>query len=189
MVSISYHRLLNLYSSFPFTDVRLFTSVPLFTPVLCRDIAQDLYSLKPELDRLGVALIGICHEWLPAEIAAFSAYWPGDVYLDTTKTLFKAVGGGKIHKENLWNYLNPRSKVWPRIFSARKRVAEHNMIGNGLTMGGLMVMRQGNGGIEYLFLEEDFGDSAGNKNVLKAAEGAASAMQLVVASILNVAGK
>jgi len=41
--------------------------------VLCRAEAKSLYALKPDTDKLGVRMVCVVHEGLPAEIKAF---WP-----------------------------------------------------------------------------------------------------------------
>lgn len=46
--------------------------------VLCRAEARSLYALKPDLDKLGVRLVCVVHEGLPAEIKAF---WPDYWYV------------------------------------------------------------------------------------------------------------
>ena len=35
--------------------------------------------------------------------------------------------------------------------------------GDGLTMGGLLVVKKGSGGVAYAYAEERFGDHAGNE--------------------------
>lgn len=41
------------------------------------------------------------------------------------------------------------------------------MQGDGLTMGGLLIVNKGNGGVAYAYAEERFGDHADNETVLK----------------------
>jgi hypothetical protein len=42
-----------------------------------------------------------------------------------------------------------------------------NVQGDGLTMGGLLIVNKGNGGVAYAYAEERFGDHADNETVLK----------------------
>ena len=122
--------------------------------VLCRAEAKSLYALKPELDKLGVRLVCVVHESLPAEIKAFwPEYWyvrgelfvlmwfgvlfsrkivlidcvpcrPGELYLDTDKQLYKALGNGKLRKGSLLWFLNPFSVIWQH---AREAKEVHNI--------------------------------------------------------------
>lgn len=66
------------------------------------------------------------------------------------------------------------SKFWSRVRAANKNVQEHNVTGDGATMGGLIVVKKG-GETIYRFLEEDFGDSPPLDAVLQAAKDAAAA--------------
>ena len=62
------------------------------------------WKLKPELDKVNCKLVCLLHENLPEEVAAFKPeFWPGDLYLDTEKAFFAAVGGGKV-----WMFSRPR---------------------------------------------------------------------------------
>eukprot|EP00884_Botryococcus_braunii_P005731 jgi/Botrbrau1/15159/Bobra.0149s0026.2 len=150
----------------------------IWNAVLCRAEAKRLWQgLKPKLDDLGVGLACVAHEWIEPEIKAFNTeeYWGGDVYLDKEKAFFKALGGGKVRKGNLLAFLNPASRVWKNVKEAKEvGVPESNLTGDGVTMGGLMVVRQGSGGVEYAFIEETFGDHADHDEVLAAAKAAAS---------------
>ncbi|KAK9906498.1 hypothetical protein WJX75_002938 [Coccomyxa subellipsoidea] len=138
--------------------------------VLCRAEAKSLWGLKPDLDKLGVRMVCVVHEALPAEIKAFwPEYWPGQLYLDTSKTLYKALGDGKLRKGSLLWFLNPFSVIWKHAKEAKEvhKIQESNLKGDGLTMGGLLIVNKGNGGVAYAYAEERFGDHADNETVLK----------------------
>ncbi|CAL8462490.1 g2023 [Coccomyxa elongata] len=137
--------------------------------LLCRAEARSLYALKPELDKLGVRLVCVVHEGLPAEIKAFwPDYWPGELYLDTDKKLYKALGNGKLRKGSLLWFLNPFSVIWQHAREAKEvhKIEDSNLKGDGLTMGGLLILKQGSGGVAYAYAEERFGDHAGNEIIL-----------------------
>ncbi len=36
--------------------------------ILCRDEAQRLWAIKPALDRLGIGLVCVVHEWIQREV-------------------------------------------------------------------------------------------------------------------------
>ncbi|GLC38296.1 hypothetical protein PLESTB_001751300 [Pleodorina starrii] len=115
--------------------------------VLCRDEAQRLWTLKPQFDQLGVGLVCVIHEWIPREVTAFTAgFWPGPLYHDTSKAFYAALNGGTPLRGSIWGLLNPLGATWQRIRAASRRVAEHNLVGDGFTMGGAMVLRRGGGG-------------------------------------------
>lgn len=46
--------------------------------------------------------------------------------------------------------LNPFSPAWRRIMAARSNVADHNTIGEGTILGGLLLVKAGDGGIAYM---------------------------------------
>lgn len=144
--------------------------------VLCRDEAQRLWALKPEFDRLGVALVCVVHEWIEREITAFTAgFWPGPLYHDTSKALYKALNGGTVLRGSLMGLLWPWSGTWKRIHGASARVSDHNVVGDGLTMGGAMVVAQGDGGVVWSHLETSLGLVPDPQQVLEAARGVAAA--------------
>ncbi|KXZ52229.1 hypothetical protein GPECTOR_10g860 [Gonium pectorale] len=155
--------------------------------VLCRDEAQRLWALKPEFDKLGVELICVVHEWIQREIDAFSpSYWPGPLYHDASKAFYGALNGGTPLRGSPLGLLMPWSAVWARIRAAQKNVKEHNLAGEGLIMGGAMVLQRaqagsgsGNGGdggsggaggrVAWMHVESELGLVAEPQEVLEAA--------------------
>lgn len=80
---------------------------------LCRAEVFELHRIKPALDKAGVRLIAVLHEALPEQVAEFKAdFWPGELYLDETKAVFTAVGGGSLRRGSLIAFLNPFSRIW-----------------------------------------------------------------------------
>lgn len=140
--------------------------------MLCREQALKVMDIKPKLDELGVKSVVLFHEWIQREIDAFRPkFWKSDVYYDFEKGFYKALGGGKIRKGSLGTFLNPFSRFWKNARRALARVGDdHNLKGDGLTMGGLFVIGKGNTGVEYMFLEQTFGDHAPVEELLQAAE-------------------
>jgi len=66
--------------------------------------------------------------------------------------------------------------LWKHASEAKKAgVTKHNLNGEGLIMGGLLVMKPGNKGVQYQFQERNFGDHAPIEDVIAAAKAAASA--------------
>jgi len=82
---------------------------------LCREEAQELSSLKPQLDSLNVNLVGVVHETLGTEEFQ-SKFFAGKVYLDDERAFFNLLG-------NRWlgasGFVSP--SVWMNIFRAKKK--------------------------------------------------------------------
>lgn len=55
--------------------------------ILCRDTAQALSALKPQLDEADVRLVCVVHEHIPREVKAFQqgGFWASEVYFDEGK--------------------------------------------------------------------------------------------------------
>ena len=71
--------------------------------IACRGQAQDLWARRDELAAAGVKLAVVCNQALPAEIEDFKDnFWPGgDMFLDSEKEFYKALGEGQIRKGSL----------------------------------------------------------------------------------------
>jgi hypothetical protein len=147
---------------------------------LCRAETLELHRIKPALDKAGVRLVAVLHEALPEQVAEFKAdFWPGELYLDESKAFFKAVGGGDIRRGSLLSFLNPFSRIWcaracawhafcarvcpsvawrlltahtsrTHVKDSNRTVEKSNLIGDGLTFGGLLVVRK-DGKVQYAF--------------------------------------
>mmetsp|Transcript_33500 Transcript_33500/g.73102 ORF Transcript_33500/g.73102 Transcript_33500/m.73102 type:complete len:138 (+) Transcript_33500:2791-3204(+) len=136
---------------------------------MCREEALKLWQLKPELDKVGCKLVCLLHENIPEEVAQFKPeFWPGELYHDTDKAFFAAVGGGKPRAMSLMGLLNPFGKAWKNASRAKTAVSSSNLKGNGLVGGGLLVMK--NGEVVYGFQEKNFGDHAPTEDILAAAK-------------------
>ena len=144
--------------------------------VLCRAEATKLYTLKPELDALGVSLVAVLHENREEQVEQFRGeFWPGaPVYLDTDMALFKAVGGGQVRVGSLSWFLNPFSRIWKNVAAANAVVKSSNLEGEGTKLGGLYVVKKG-GDVQFAFQEKTFGDHAPPEEVIAAAKAAAAA--------------
>ncbi|KAK9845230.1 hypothetical protein WJX81_000566 [Elliptochloris bilobata] len=65
-----------------------------------------------------------------------------------TKAFYRAPNGGELRRGSLFNSLNPWSMIWKLAKAARQTVEESNLKGDGLTMGGLMVLPRGDAGVQ-----------------------------------------
>jgi AhpC/TSA antioxidant enzyme len=143
--------------------------------VLCREEAIHLWNERQKFESLGIRMVCILHEWRDKEVEAFHpAYWGGELYFDEAKNFHAAVHGGKIKRGNVLDLLNPFSRAWKNMRRARESntVKDSNLLGDGLTMGGVMIVSTA-GKIEYAFPEATFGDHAPFEELLAAAKKAA----------------
>ena len=151
--------------------------------ILCRATALRLAALAPRLEEeLGVSIICVANAWMPAEIEAFRAdYWkaPLKVYLDEQKAFFKTLGNGTLRKGSLLAFLNPWSTVYARAKEAKQTVKSHNLIGDGLHLGGLLAVSKNKKRNDYFiaggFKEQNFGDAPTDEQVLELARKAVEA--------------
>ena len=60
------------------------------------------------------------------------------------------------------------AQVWKHAKVAKETVKDSNLKGDGLTMGGLMVVKKGDAGVQYAFAELNFGDHADPAEILNA---------------------
>lgn len=72
---------------------------------------------------------------------------------------------GKVVRGSLLTFLNPFSEVWKHGKRAKETVEKSNLKGDGLTMGGLFVIKAGDAGIGYMHVEEVFGRHAPHADV------------------------
>ncbi|WJX57943.1 hypothetical protein P8452_43450 [Trifolium repens] len=129
--------------------------------IMCRAEAHQLYSRKPIFDSLGIQLFAVLHEDIESEVKDFwPRYWGGVVLLDRSRDFYKALGGGKLPKENFLSgfLLNP--KALSNFKRAKSMNFEYNFKGEGEIKGGLFIIGSGKNGIAYQFMERNFGDWA-----------------------------
>lgn len=135
-----------------------------------------MWNERAKFEALGVRLVCVLHEWRQAEVEAFApAYWGGELYFDEAKAFHAAVHGGKVRRGNILDLLNPFSRAWRNMRRAKEggAVKEHNLVGDGLTMGGVMVIKKG-GAVAYSFAEATFGDHAPFEELVEGAKAAAA---------------
>lgn len=141
--------------------------------ILCREEAVKLWQAKEEFDKIGARIVCVVHEWKELEVNAFHpTYWPGELYHDFNQDFYKAFGDGNLRRGSLLSFMNPFSRAWANVRRANgsNLVKEHNLNGEGMILGGLLVMKKGEGGPVYMHVESTFGDHADVKDVLEAAK-------------------
>jgi hypothetical protein len=164
----------HIFSPFPSQSLTLIPP-PLLLTVLCREEAIHLWEEREKFQKLGIRMVCILHEWRDIEVKAFAPeYWGGDLYYDKAKIFYKTVHGGSVKKGSLLALVNPFGRAFKNAKRAKAsgKVKDSNFVGDGLTLGGVLVLKKG-GEIEYSFAEETFGDHADFDTLLAACEKAA----------------
>ncbi|CAG8729734.1 25847_t:CDS:2, partial [Dentiscutata erythropus] len=135
---------------------------------LCREEAIKVASYRDLIsDKLGVKMVAIVHENLDNEIEEFNkGYWNDLLYFDKEKSFFNCIGGGQIQYGGIMSFLKP--SVWFNIRQNMKTGITGNFKGDGSVLGGIYIIRQGSGGIEYQYREKVWGDHAPFDQVLTA---------------------
>ncbi|KAF6261261.1 R53.5-related protein [Scenedesmus sp. NREL 46B-D3] len=143
--------------------------------VLCRDEAQKLWKEQQALTDAGLKVVCVVHEWIEREISAFvPEYWAGEIYHDADKAFYKAFGQGQLRTGSSLALLNPLNPAWGRIVAARKNVKDSNVVGEASILGGLLVVKAGEGGIAWMHAEKTFGEFPDTQDVIAAAKAAVS---------------
>ncbi|PRW57143.1 hypothetical protein C2E21_3832 [Chlorella sorokiniana] len=140
--------------------------------LLCREESIKVWNARQQFEEAGVRLVCVLHEWIDREVDAFRPeYWGGELYYDQDKAFYAAVHGGKPARASLLQLLSPT--VWRAGKRAKESglVKESNYKGDGLTLGGLLIIKKG-GDIAYSYAEKTFGDHAPMEEVLAAAKAA-----------------
>lgn len=136
--------------------------------VMCRAEAHQLYSRKPIFDAMGVQLVAVLNELIDAEVKSFwPRFWGGMILVDKSRDFFTALGGGTLPKDDFITgfICNPIARG--NFRRAKASGIHNNLNGGGLIKGGLLVVRQGRGGVAYQFVERNFGDWAPLEEVLE----------------------
>lgn len=135
---------------------------------MCRAEAHQLYARKPIFDAMGIQLVVVLNEHIDAEVRQFwPRYWGGMVVADTHRDFFKALGQGELPKEGFVTGFLLNSIAKANYKRAKATGVEGNYAGEGTIKGGLFIMRPGNGGVAYQFVERNFGDWAPIEEVLE----------------------
>lgn len=130
---------------------------------MCREEAEELSSLKPELEELGVPLYAVVKEDVGKEVQTFRRYFKGEVFMDEKRRFY----GPQERKLGPLGFL--RTGVWMSFLRAFKKGFIGNMFGEGFVLGGVFVIGQGQQGILLEHREIEFGDKVNTKDVIEAA--------------------
>ncbi|XP_045162127.2 prostamide/prostaglandin F synthase-like [Mercenaria mercenaria] len=132
----------------------------------CRLGAKRLSELKPRLDENNVRLVGIGLEEVGVEEFVKEDYFKGELYIDTKKEAYKALGFRRL---NIFSVLPSIFGKKAREFNERvkKEKIPGNMTGDGMQNGGTLIVGQG-GKVLLSFRQENAPDHVENEDVLKA---------------------
>lgn len=125
---------------------------------MCREEAQELSSLQPQIDAHGFNLFGIVHE--EPGVDKFRPFFNGPIYLDSERRFY----GPKERWMFLSGFIRP--SVWSAIFRARGKGIDGNMKGEGRLLGGVFVVGAGDSGVLLEHRESEFGDHANMTAIL-----------------------
>lgn len=136
---------------------------------MCREEAQallkmmqEVWASEPKLTK--VPLVGIIKEVAPTgKVKTDSELGVGDfqrdffpdvpVYLDEEKVFYTALGNRKIGLPT-WNPFKLWSGYQKLAARLKGKDIEGNMVGEGITLGGVLVIGAGQGGIVHEYLEK-----------------------------------
>uniref|UniRef100_A0A914D3R7 Peroxiredoxin-like 2A n=1 Tax=Acrobeloides nanus TaxID=290746 RepID=A0A914D3R7_9BILA len=125
----------------------------------CRKEAKELSSIKDQLDKAGVRLLGVVHE--TKGVNEFKPYLAGDVYYDSEKKFF----GPKERWLPLWmGFL--RFSTYANLYKTKKAGVEGNMEGEGRLLGGVYLINKNE--MVYGHLEKEWGDNVEIEEILEA---------------------
>lgn len=87
-------------------------------------------------------------------------YWGGMVVVDEARAFFRALGQGKLAREGLVSGFVFNAASRANYKRAAATGVEGTYTGEGTIKGGLYIVRPGNQGVAYQFVERNFGDWA-----------------------------
>ncbi|KAI9190269.1 hypothetical protein H9P43_001702 [Blastocladiella emersonii ATCC 22665] len=137
--------------------------------LLCRQEAHILAGKRDLIaQQYGIRMVAIVNQEFGAKDFVDNFWGRGEAYFDKELGLFKAMGDGQVRKASMLQLAYP--SVIARYQQAKKSGLDSNFQGDGLMLGGLLVMRPGKGGIDYEYSETEFGDIAPIEDVLAACQ-------------------
>ncbi|CAD5224935.1 unnamed protein product [Bursaphelenchus okinawaensis] len=126
---------------------------------LCRHEAQQLSNLKDKLDKKGVQLVGVVHEFKGVD--EFQPYLNGPVYYDDQKHFYGPNQRWLPHWMGLL-----RIGTYVNVYKTRD--VKGNVKGEGRLLGGVYLIKDGE--MVFAHLEKEWGDAADPKEIERAIE-------------------
>ncbi|KAF8977058.1 hypothetical protein BGZ46_007698 [Entomortierella lignicola] len=132
----------------------------------CREEARIFHENRQTIEQdMGMKMVCIVHEKEGADIFQ-NEFWHGKVYFDAEKGFYKALGGGRLRVGGWEQMIWP--SFWGNLIRNKRSGVKGNFEGDGSILGGLLVVRSGDDGIEYEHVEKVWGDIAHADKVLSA---------------------
>lgn len=119
---------------------------------MCREEAQSLSSLLPDMEARGVRLYGVVHETLGAE--DFKTFFKGEVFYDPKHVFY----GPQERWCSLTGILNIKTIM--RVVESIRNETPGNLQGEGRLLGGVFVIGPGEQGVVFQHHEKVYGDYA-----------------------------
>eukprot|EP00924_Labyrinthula_sp_SR-Ha-C_P006931 snap_masked-scaffold_8-processed-gene-4.35-mRNA-1 protein AED:1.00 eAED:1.00 QI:0/-1/0/0/-1/1/1/0/202 len=130
---------------------------------LCRNLATEMSSLAPTLEKNGVKLVGVGLGVDALDSFLEGGYWKGlDLYIDEDKKLYKEF---KLGEGSYTDLLKPQ--VIKRMFQARN--VEQSRTGDKMQLGGTYILNK-RGQVIYEFQQKTFGDKPNLEEMFKVLE-------------------
>jgi len=134
---------------------------------LCRQGAAELSKIQPLLEANNVRLIGIGLEELGVHEFIAGKFFSGEIYIDSKREQYKALGFKQ------YNYCN----IWFDLFSrltrsvaqkGRAKGIENNFKGNGFQSGGTLIVEKGGSNVILSYKMQALADHLENAKILEA---------------------
>jgi hypothetical protein len=137
--------------------------------LLCREEAQELSSLKPQLNAAGFQLYAVVFQ--RTGVDQFRPFFAGDIFLDEQRCFYGP--------RERWMFLTGivRPSVWSNIFRARGKGIDGDLEGEGRLLGGVFVVGAGDSGVLLEHRESEWGDHANYTKILEVATSAAASQK------------
>jgi len=127
---------------------------------MCREEAQQISSLKPQLDAASIPLYGFVHEKIGTEVEDFNKFFKGEIFMDRQRKFFMGYLG------LLHGMIKP--SVWSNIKRVKATGIVGNMTGEGRYLGGVYLFGPGSQGLVYHHEESEWGDHAKIEDISEA---------------------
>ncbi|GAM27217.1 hypothetical protein SAMD00019534_103920, partial [Acytostelium subglobosum LB1] len=132
---------------------------------VCRLQALDVSCLKPQLDKLGISLIGIGFDAEGMKDFIDGNYFSGELFLDRNKSLYRTL---RLKKMGLKATINGVAKTHFKIYRILRKEIPHDYKGDGWQLGGYYVMGPQPQGMHYEARQRTFADTFDMNMLLKA---------------------
>lgn len=119
--------------------------------------------MKDNFDELGIKPVCLVHEWVKPEISAFlKENWGGELYLDRERQVYRALGDGKLRKQSFFAIIRNFPALRKKVLAAQEQAPGigniMHMTGTKTILGGLIIVRAGHKGVQYMYAEDAPGD-------------------------------